>query len=560
MPDIYYLTSKELPPMQHQTDCFYKLYNHKFAGIFGEQGTGKSRMLIDLVSNHFAEGHIDAVLLIAPKGVHEQWHDEQLPEHSPIPWTGFTWHATAGKTYRRDLKKFVELRDLSKLKWFFVNVDTFSTDGNIPFMRDFVKNHKTAVVVDESTRIKNHTANRTHNILYNLAALRKVGKVIKEVIPYSKYRYILTGMQVTDSPYNLWAPFNFLRYDFFDMNFYAFKAKYGIEVMDRNKQTGQRYPRKISPTEIQSILKYYKQGYDVEQVSNILGISESNVSYIIAHPNIRFPYKHLNELKTKIEPYSFIIRKKDCLDLPPQTYEKITVEMSPAQKKVYRDLENKMIAEYSGRELTVTSKLALLVRLQQVTSGFFPFETAEFDIKDEVWKVGTDIIPIGTKNPKVEAVKEQIDELGNNKIFIAAKFIPEIKLLLEKLKKAYPDKTIEAYYGAVGDNERRRIKLGFSNGEIDILIMNVRMALGFNFQKFCHDGIAFSGTYSLEDRKQWEDRIHRKGQEQPVLYQDLVMKGTVDEKIYKAIKFKEDLLEFFRDKSIVEFIQEGKSA
>jgi len=555
MNNIHYLTSKTLPPMQHQTDCFFKLYNHEYAGIFGEQGTGKSRMLIDIVSNHFAEGHINAVLLIAPKGVHQQWKDEQVPIHSPIDVVSFLWNSSGGKAYRYHMKKFVELKAPTKLKWFFVNVDTFSTDRHIPFLREFVKLHNTAIVIDESTRIKNHTANRTHNIVYNLAALRKEGRAIKQVVPYAKYRYVLTGMQVTDSPYDLWAPFSFLKYDFFGMNFYAFKAKYGIEVIDRNKQTGQRYPRKISPTEIQSILKYYQQGFDIEQVSNILGIGESNVGYIIAHPNIRFPYKHLEELKTKIEPYTFTIRKEECMDLPEKIYEKIIVEMSMPQKRVYNDLKNKMIAEYSDKELTVTSKLALLVRLQQITSGFFPYETAEFDTKEEVWKTNTDIIPIGTKNPKIEAIKGQIDELGNAKIFIAAKFIAEIKLLHDQLAKAYPDKNIAMYYGAISDKDRKIAKEGFQSGEIDILIMNVRMALGFNFQETCHNAMAISGTYSLEDRKQWEDRIHRIGQKMPVLYQDYIMKGTVDEKIYAAIKFKEDLLDFFRDKSIVEFIQ-----
>lgn len=541
--------------MEHQIKCFYKLYNYEFAGIFGEQGTGKTRMCIDLVSNHFAEGHIDAVLLIAPKGVHEQWHDEQLPTHSAVDYFGFVWHTGGSKSYKANLKKFIETKDPSKLKWFFVNVDTFSSDTYIPFMREFVKNHKTAVVVDESTRIKNPGANRTNNIIYNLAALRKEGRAIKEVIPYSVYRYILTGMQVTDSPYDLWAPFNFLKYNFFDMNFYAFKAKYGIEVIDRNKQTGQRYPRKISPTEIQSIVKYYKQGYTVEQVSNILGISESNVAYIVAHPNIRFPYKHLDKLKAKIEPYTFTIRKKDCMDLPEQIYEKIIVEMSPAQKKVYNDLRAKMIAEYSDRELTVTSKLALLVRLQQVTSGFFPYETAEFDEEEGVWKSETDIIPIGKKNPKIEALKGQLDELGNSRVFIAGKFVAEIKMLEAELNKAYPEKQIAAYYGGISANRRKEIIDNFKAGQIDVLIMNIRMAIGFNFQEVCNNAIAISGTYSLEDRKQWEDRIHRMGQKMPVLYQDVIMKGTVDEKIYQAIKLKQDLLDYFRDHSITEFIK-----
>lgn len=551
--NLPYVTKEDPAPFEHQQRCFYKLYEWDYAGIFGEQGTGKTRMVIDLLANHFVQGNINAVLLIAPKGVHEQWHDEQVPIHCPVPYGRFLWSTSQSKIYKSRLKKFYEAED-DLLKWFFVNVDIFSSDRHIPVLREFLKTNKAAIVVDESTRIKNPNANRTFNIMYNMGIQYKQGRKISKLVPYSEKRYILTGMPTTGSPYDLWAPFEFLKFGFFDMNFYAFKAKYGIEVQDKNKQTGQKYSRKITATEIASILKYFKGGYSSEQIGNILGISVANIDYICSHPNIRFPYKHLDELKAKIEPMSFTVTKKECLDLPAKIYTKTVVEMSREQAKVYKDLRDKMLAEYGDKELTVTSKLALLTRLQQVVAGFFPYLDQELDEEEGVWYDRPRVVPIGAKNPKVEAVKRELEELGDVKVFIACRFVAEIELAKEQLQKAFPDKSIAAYYGSIRDAERKRITDRFKAGELDILIMNIRMAIGFNFQEVCHNSFALSGTYSLEDRKQWEDRTDRIGQVNHPLYRDFIAKGTVDEKIYKAIESKQNLLDYFRDHSLSEFI------
>ena len=48
--------------------------------------------------------------------------------------------------------------------------------------------------------------------------------------------------------------------------------------------------------------------------------------------------------------------------------------------------------------------------------------------------------------------------------------------------------------------------------------------------------IYYSNNYDLEKRIQSEDRAHRIGQKNPVLYIDMMSKGTVDEKIIKALK------------------------
>jgi SNF2 family DNA or RNA helicase len=59
--------------------------------------------------------------------------------------------------------------------------------------------------------------------------------------------------------------------------------------------------------------------------------------------------------------------------------------------------------------------------------------------------------------------------------------------------------------------------------------------------------IYFSNSFSYEDRKQSEDRSHRRGQTADrVLYIDLVALDTVDERVLAALKAKKDLADFFK--------------
>jgi hypothetical protein len=54
-------------------------------GYFMEQGTGKTKALLDDAADIFLNGgdngKIDTLIIIAPNGVHAQWVNEQVPEH-----------------------------------------------------------------------------------------------------------------------------------------------------------------------------------------------------------------------------------------------------------------------------------------------------------------------------------------------------------------------------------------------------------------------------------------------------------------------------------------------
>jgi SNF2 family DNA or RNA helicase len=488
-----------------------------FFALFMEQGTGKTKTFIDIASRMFVEGKIDAVMVIAPEGVQEQWCHEQLPQHCPVPYIAMVWRNKKTDKYAMELNDFRRAGP-SHLKWLLVNVESFSHETSIAKLKGYVRSYRTFVCIDEATRIKNPSANRTINIIQGLSDISKVGKRVVAIKPLSKYRAVLTGMMVTNNPYDLWSMFEFLSPNFFNKSYYAFRARYGIERRMTVPGTFKTYYKKLNIKEIKSVRDYLDKGRDPLDVATLMKTTESDVLYIRDHPSIRAPYKNLQELKEKIAPYSFIKRKIDCLDLPPKVYQVIHVDLNDDQKTVYRDLKKNLLAEYAGRELTVLNKLTLLTRLSQVTGGFFPST-------DETSERGTDT-QIGTSNPKIDALLESLEECGSFPVMVLARFTAEVRLIQDAITKARDDLTVEVVYGAVSTDDRRSIVERFKKGEVDVLVATQRtIGTGYNLQ-------AASVQYIFSN----------------------VARNTVDETVRNVLATKKNLLEFMRDKTLEEFL------
>ena len=48
-----------------------------------EMGTGKSKVLIDTIGILYGKGAINAVVIVAPKGVYRNWSTKEIPDHLP---------------------------------------------------------------------------------------------------------------------------------------------------------------------------------------------------------------------------------------------------------------------------------------------------------------------------------------------------------------------------------------------------------------------------------------------------------------------------------------------
>jgi SNF2 family DNA or RNA helicase len=281
-----------------------------------EMGTGKSKVLIDNIAMLYDKGKINGALIIAPKGVYQNWFDIEIPNHMPthIEKKMVLWRASFMKGNEIVSKEVDALFETgTDLHILVMNVEALSTKNGVTFANKFLSCHETLMAIDESTTIKNPDAIRTKSIV-------QLGRA-------AKYRRILTGSPVTKSPLDLYKQCEFLDEGLLDYtSYYAFKTRYAVL---RTANFGGR------------------------SVQIVVG------------------YRNLDELSEKIEKFSYRVLKEDCLDLPSYSFTKRIIQLSKEQKKIYESMKQLALAQLGGKLMTTATALVQLMRLHQITCGHF---------------------------------------------------------------------------------------------------------------------------------------------------------------------------------------------
>ena len=114
-------------PYAHQLVALEKSVDKKEYGYFMEMGTGKSKVLVDNMAILYDKGKINGALIIAPKGVYNNWYSQEIPNHlvDHIKPKMVMWTASASKAKEKEYQTLFETGfDLHVL---IMNVEAFST-------------------------------------------------------------------------------------------------------------------------------------------------------------------------------------------------------------------------------------------------------------------------------------------------------------------------------------------------------------------------------------------------------------------------------------------------
>lgn len=211
-------------PFKHQKNAINISWSRAAYAWFLEMGLGKTAIAIANIGMLFKDKRLTGVLVLAPKGVHRQWVEEQVPEHmdSSIPVNGLVWN-----------KREFEVKAMSKrqhLSIFALNIDAIRTPDGYNQAIAFLKLHtsKSMMIIDESHLIKNGTAIRTRRA-WSLGQM-------------ATYRRILTGTPIARNILDAWSQFMFLDPKILGHKYIGtFKARYTISGGWENRQIiGQR--------------------------------------------------------------------------------------------------------------------------------------------------------------------------------------------------------------------------------------------------------------------------------------------------------------------------------
>jgi SWI/SNF-related matrix-associated actin-dependent regulator of chromatin subfamily A-like protein 1 len=169
--------------MPHQEKGVKFLRERTAAALFDEQGLGKTKQLIEAVSEDIAAGGLDGALIICPNMIKSTWAEE-VERHSNHRYAVFG----SGRQARREA--FRSLR----AAFYIINYEAVAAE--LPSLQALMRFKRIALVLDESHRIKTPGA--------------KVTRAVHQLRTEAVKRFIMSGTPVANTPDDLWSQLFFL--------------------------------------------------------------------------------------------------------------------------------------------------------------------------------------------------------------------------------------------------------------------------------------------------------------------------------------------------------------
>lgn len=322
-----------------------------------------------------------------------------------------------------------------------------------------------SLVVDESHKFKNHMSDRF--------------RALKRILRLFKSRMILTGTPATEGLAGLWAQMFVLdEGQRLGRTITAFREKYMDWVC--------RHPGKPGRA---------GDGRDGEWV-----IRES----------------------AKAEIYSAvadIVARVKLTGLKKPRLNPIQVDLPPAARRTYREIERDYAAEVAGAQVLAPNAAAKQQKLRQVVNG------AVYDMDGRAQSV---------HDAKLQALRDLIEEQAGSPLLVVTAFAHDAARIREFLG----DRSIP-YLGGGTKNADVFIDQ-WNRKTLPVLLVHPKSGgEGLNLQAGGCALCWFSLTWSLQDYIQMNARIWRKGQADPVVIHSLLMSNTVDEAVYAALQVKD---------------------
>jgi SNF2 family DNA or RNA helicase len=227
-------------------------------------------------------------------------------------------------------------------------------------------------------------------------------------------------------------------------------------------------------------------------------------------------YINQDEMTEKLKQVMIRVRAEDVLKLT--NFEDIyfTFDLSAVDRKIYNEIQNEFCTQLASGMITVSNALTKLLRLQQITCGHLEGhiigDTKKSVLMDFLMDIAPDenIVVFCLFHQDLNAIQDACKQLG----------IPCAELS--------------------GRKDELDI---WQKGHARVLAAQIRSGKeGIDLTRARYN-IYYSEGFSLGDYSQSRKRTDRPGQTRDGYYIHLIAEKTVDEKIIKALRSKQDIVE-----------------
>ena len=463
----------------HQKRAIERAKGRKYFALFHQVGVGKTLSQINILRNVYIENRrILPTLILCPIIVIENWKRELLANSKIAPLKIITLHGTGKK--RADTLRAAHEKDRDVIV--IVNYESLLIAS---VFEELCRWAPEVMVNDESHMLKEIKSKRT--------------KQAVRLAEGARYRYLMTGTPVLNSPMDLFSQFRVMDLgEAFGKNFWGFRNTY---FYDKNAH--------MPPA------KHF--------------------------PDWRIKPDAIDEFNRIVHENGDVAKKSECLDLPPYLKKPIYVELSKEQERVYRELKKDLISFLNDKACTAPLAITKSLRLQQIVSGFVMGEDVK-GAKEEI---------VIKNNPRQKALEELLKlHAKDHKIIVWAVFknnYQTIRETCEKLKLKYVE-----VHGEIKNKDKFLAVDSFNtDAGVRVLIGHPNSGgVGINLVA-SSISIFYSRNFSLGQDIQAEARNYRGGSEihESIVRIDLIARDTIDEVIQKALANKQKISDKLLKKS-----------
>ena len=224
------------------------------------------------------------------------------------------------------------------------------------------------------------------------------------------------------------------------------------------------------------------------------------------------------QIRSAIKDLTISIEAKDHFDLPPLIENIITVDLPPAARQKYKEVEREFFTEIEGHVIEAFSAGAKSQKCLQLAAG------AAYTDDHGSW--------VEVNDAKLDALQSVMEEAAGMPVLVFYHF----KSDLARIQKAFPK--------AVHLGAKPQTIVDWNAGRIPMLLAHPQSAgHGLSLQHGGNICCFFSTNWSLEADSQAIERIGptrqaQSGYKRPVFVHRIVAKGTLDEVVVARLKSK----------------------
>ena len=234
-----------------------------------------------------------------------------------------------------------------------------------------------------------------------------------------------------------------------------------------------------------------------------------------------FSYKPLpgaeKQIYGKISDITISMKSTDHLQMPELINSRYTVYLSEREDSHYADLKKDLVLQLPDGDITAANAASLSGKLSQMANGAIYTDAGE---------------TVAIHGRKLDALEDIIEAANGKPVLVAYWFRHDLERITERLHKLkIPCSRLDT------DGSIRK----WNAGEIPVALIHPASAgHGLNLQSGGNTLVWFGLTWSLELYQQTVARLWRQGQEsETVVVQHIITKGTIDERIMKALSEKD---------------------